>query len=147
MALTENKVEHYVIKYLKNKGFEKINKKKNKHGHGADIIAVNKIWRKKYIIEAKGSSDSKTSQEAIKHNSIYTVLGQILCRMKKTAGNSNNQSIYYAIALPKTWEHNLKKKVKEMAAVWKMLKLKVFLVNNNGIVEEKTYLHFLKKGD
>ena len=70
-------------------------------------------------------------------------MGQILSRMDKE-GNSLNKARYYAIGIPKKWENTFKNKISKMKYGWRLLKLKVFLVSNNGKVEEKPYSYFLK---
>ena len=60
-------------------------------------------------------------------------------------GNQPNRARYYCIGIPKNWEATFKKKIKDMKYGWKLLKLKVFLVDPQGNVEEKPYSYFLKK--
>jgi hypothetical protein len=78
----------------------------------------------------------------MKHSGFYMLLGQIVSRMD-IGGNSQNKSRYYAIAVPAEWEKTFKNKIKEMRYAWKLLKLKVFLVDRSGNVLEKSYSKFL----
>ena len=114
---------------------------KSRYDHGADIIAFNKKWRKSLIIEAKG--EGKTSKNQIKHSAFYNLFGQIISRMNKP-GNSKNRARIYAIAIPQKWEKTFKNKISKMKSGWKILKLKVFLVSEDGLVTEKPHSYFLK---
>ena len=140
MPLIENEVEQYVRDYLESKEWN-ASAPKLPGEHGVDIVAFHQKWRKRYLIEVKGESKSenKSTQEAYKHNSFWTMLGQILTRMN-IEGNSKNKARYYAIAFPKKWEKTYRKKIKNMEYGWKLLKLKVFLVDSKGKVEEISHL-------
>lgn len=59
-------------------------------------------------------------------------------------GNHPKKGRIYAIAIPAKWEKTFKNKIKNMSFGWKLLKLKVFLVEENR-VKEKPYSYFLKK--
>jgi hypothetical protein len=60
-------------------------------------------------------------------------------------GNHVKRSRYYAIAIPKKWEDIFKNKIKNMKFGWQLLKLKVFLVDSSGLVEERPYTYFIKE--
>ncbi len=141
MLLSEAKIEKYIRDYLVEKGWITTNLPKSIGEHGVDITAWHPKWRKIYLIEVKG--EGKSSQNQAKHSAFYNLLGQILSRMDKE-GNSKNRARYYAIGIPKKWEEIFKNKIKKMKFGWKLLKLKVFLVNSNGKVEEKPHSYFLK---
>ena len=141
MILTEPKVESYIRKYLIKKGWKTTNLPRTAGAHGADIIAYHPRWRKVYIIEAKG--EGKSHSMPIIHNSFWAVLGQILTRMD-IEGNQKNRARLYGIGIPKSWEVIFKNKIKKMQFGWKLLKLRVFLVNSDGSVEEKPHSYFLK---
>ena len=113
--------------------------------HGADIITdYHKKLRKQYVIEAKGEAGrKKTTSHPVKHNAFYYMLGQILSRMDKE-GNQPNRGRRYSLAIPGKWEVTFKNKIKKMPFGWKLLKLKIFLVNERGTVIEKPYSYFLK---
>ncbi len=137
--LTESQVEKFLREYLIKKGW-KIDMPEKKRGeHGCDIVASHPKWRKKYFIEVKGSGKAALQ---MKHSGFYMLLGQIVSRMD-IGGNSQNKSRYYAIAVPAEWEKTFQNKIKEMRYAWKLLKLKVFLVDQTGDVVEKSYSKFL----
>jgi hypothetical protein len=142
MLLAESIVESSIRKYLIGKGWRTTNLPRTIGAHGADIRAYHPTWRKIYIIETKGESEQHLVQNI--HNSFWTILGQILNRMD-IEGNQPNRARYYGIGFPKNWEATFKKKIKDMKYGWKLLKLKVFLVDSHGHVEEKPYSYFLKK--
>jgi len=143
MPLSESKIEKHIRDYLIQKGWVTTNLPKSIGKHGVDITAWHPKWRKIYLIEVKGEGKSKSFQIQAKHSAFYNLLGQILSRMDKE-GNSKNRARYYAIGIPKKWEKTFKNKIKKMKFGWKLLKLKVFLVDSNGSVEEKAHSYFLK---
>jgi len=139
--LREFKVNKDIQNYLEQKGWI-IEKTAGQTGeHGADIIARHPKWNKNYIIEVKGESNTHQTQNI--HNAFWAVLGQILTRMD-IEGNHKNRSRYYAIGIPKGWEKIFKNKIKRMAYGWKLLKLRVFLVDKNGKTDERPHSYFLK---
>lgn len=142
MVLTEAKVEGFIRNHLTQKGWKAKNLPKKPGEHGVDIIASHLKWRKTYRIEVKGESSSHPAQAA--HNAFWAILGQILTRMD-IEGNQVNKARYYAIGIPKKWEKIFKNKIKDMHYGWKLLKLRVFLVDSNGDVEERPYTYFLRK--
>lgn len=139
--LTESLVENHIRRYLAGKGWEFTNLPRTTGAHGADIRGYHPKWRKICIIEVKGEGHS--SQNQVMHNAFYSLLGQLLSRMDKE-GNSLNKARYYAIGIPKKWEKVFKNKICTMKFGWKLLKPKVFLVDQHGEVEEKAYSYFLK---
>ena len=141
MIFKEQVIEKYIRKYLTDKGWNTTNLPKSIGEHGVDITAWHPKWRKVYLIEVKGEGAS--SQQQIKHSAFYNLLGQILCRMDKE-GNKPNRARYYAIGIPKKWENTFKNKIKKMKFGWKLLNLKVFLVDEKGNVEERPNSYFLK---
>ena len=142
MVLTESKVENFIRDYLIKKGWKITNVPKTDGMHGVDIEASHPTWKKKYFIETKGESKSHPTQ--VVHNSFWSILGQILTRMD-IGGNQKNKSRFYGIGIPKSWEKIFKYKIKNMKFGWQLLKLRVFLVDSDGGVEEKPYSYFLKK--
>jgi len=141
MVLIEKQVNKFIEEYLKQKGWNISKIARNSGEHGIDIIAFHPKRRKRYLIEVKGESNTHQAQNM--HNAFWTVLGQILTRMD-IEGNSSNKARYYAIGIPKNWERVFKNKILKMKYGWGLLKLKVFLVDSNGKVEEKPYSYFLK---
>lgn len=141
MALKEFRINEFIEKYLNEKGWETSGVARSPGEHGADIVAFHPKWRKRYIIEVKGESNTYQAQNM--NNAFWTILGQILTRMN-IEGNNKNKARYYAIGIPKKWEKLYKNKILKMRHGWKLLKLKVFLVDANGKVEEKPYSYFLK---
>lgn len=140
--MEESKVEFYIKRYLKTKGWRlKQEQNKKKGERGVDIQVWHPQWRKILLVEAKGGSGKHKNQE--KHNAFYTLLGQILSRMNKE-GNNPNKAKIYAIGIPYDWDRVFKKKIKKMEYGWRLLKLKTFLVQEDGNVLEKPYLCFLK---
>src|SRR3989344_1984168 len=98
MKITESNVVNAVENYLEKKGY-KIKVKKGISSHGADIKTdYHPIYRKQFIIEAKGEAgQKKSSSHPIKHNAFYYMLGQILSRMD-SEGNRPNKGRIYALA-------------------------------------------------
>lgn len=142
--ITEHKVEKAIRNYLSGKGWELTNLPKGPGEHGIDIKAIHKKWRKLYKIECKGDSKDKINQQKI-HDSFNRILGQILSRMDKEGKNTNNnKAIIYAIGIPKHWENIFKNKISKMKFGWKLLKLKIFFVENEIDVTEVGYTYFLK---
>ena len=105
------------------------------------FTAFHPRWRKNLIIEVKGEAKSYKNQA--KHNALPVLLGQIMSRMDRE-GNRPNRGRIYAIAIPALWEDTLKNKISQMTDSWKKLRLKVFLVKQDGSVNEKPYSYFLK---
>ena len=139
--MNEQQVEKNTRNYLKDDGWKLTNLPKTIGQHGCDIIAWHPKRRKILYIEAKGDGDIKNKNQTI-HNSFYTLLGQILSRMDKE-GNNHKKARIYAMAIPSSWEEVYRKKITQMPYGWKLLKLKVFLVDKDK-VELKNYKHFLK---
>lgn len=54
-------------------------------------------------------------------------------------GNRPNRARFYGIGIPKNWETTFKKKIKNMEYGWNLLRLRVFLVDSKGNLEEKSY--------
>lgn len=142
MLLTEPIVEDCIRKYLLEKGWKTTNLPRTAGAHGADITAWHPRWRKIYIIETKG--ESKTHPAQAIHNSFWAILGQVLTRMD-IEGNRPNKARLYAIGIPKSWERIYRNKIVNMKFGWKLLRLKVFLVDSTGKVEEKPYSYFLRE--
>lgn len=140
--MTEKKLEEYVRQYLSDKGFN-IELGGNLPGeHGCDIVAYHPKWRKRVFIEAKSENPKSKYLNQHRHNNFLVVIGQIISRMDKE-GNRPNKARIYGIAVPKTWENIIKNKVKGMKFPWKWMRLKVFLVDVDGSVEELAYSKFL----
>ncbi len=139
--MKEQTVERYIRKYLENKGW-KIRKAAKRIGeHGVDIHAWHPKWRRLLYIETKGGSGKHKHQEI--HNAFYNVLGQIISRMD-IQGNDPKKARIYALGIPYKWLNVFKRKIKKMKYGWRLLKLRIFLVKENGTVIEKPYTFFLK---
>ena len=80
------------------------------------------------------------------HNDFYMLLGQIVSRMDKP-GNDPKRARIYAIAVPESYERVFRNKIRDMAAGWRLLKLRVFVVGKKGAVEEKPWSRFAKPSD
>ena len=141
--MKEFQVEKHVRDYLIEKWWSTTNLPKTVWEHWVDITARHPKWRKIYLIEVKWNAWSEKSKHAIKHNAFYNLLWQILSRMDKQ-WNHPNRARYYAIWIPKDWEDTFKNKIFKMKYGWKLLRLKVFLVDNEWNVEEKPHSYFLK---
>lgn len=139
--MIESDVELKIREYLEGKSWVVTVEPKKIGQHGVDVKAYHPKWRKNLLMEVKGGSGKNKHQEI--HGAFYTVLGQILSRMD-IEGNQNNKSRIYALAIPYEWYEAYKKKIKQMKYGWKLLKLRVYLVKNNGEVLERSYSHFLK---
>ena len=139
--MTEQDVEKYTREYLKEDGWKLTNLPRTIGQHGCDITAWHPKRRKVMLIEAKGDGSEKNKHQTI-HNAFYFILGQVLSRMDKE-GNSAKKARTYAIAIPSGWEEVYKKKIKQMPYGWKLLKLKVFLVNKKEVRIEN-YKYFEK---
>jgi hypothetical protein len=140
--LKENQVDKYLRKYLIEKGWTLTNELRGIGHHDWDIKAFNNKWRKVLLIESKGDSNSKNNTQKI-HNSFWTSIGQVMARMDKQ-GNDPKKARIYGVAIPAHWESTFSKKAKKMEYGWNFLKLKIFLVKDDGTVEEKTYKQFIK---
>ena len=138
--MEESFVEKNVRTYLKKRGWKLTNLPKSVGQHGEDITAWHPKWRKILKIEAKG--DGRSNKIQMKHSGFYTVLGQILSRMD-IQGNSPNRARIYALAIPSHWEKTFTNKIAKMKYGWRLLRLKVFLVNEDGSVDEKPFSHWL----
>jgi hypothetical protein len=140
--MTEAQVEKYTREYLQKDGWKLTNLPRTVGQHGCDITAWHPKRRKIMYVEAKGGGSVKNKhQTQTMHSAFYTIIGQILSRMDKE-GNSQNKARTYAIAIPSGWAEVYKKKIKAMPYGWKLLKLKVFLVNKKE-VQLKNYKYFL----
>jgi hypothetical protein len=141
--IDEDHVVVAVSKFLKQKGYL-VRKKANQHG--ADIATnYHKKYRRQYVIEAKGDAGRKpTIHTSYKHYAFYMMLGQILSRMNY-GGNDEKKGRRYALAIPAHWQQMFQRKINDMPYGWRLLKLRVFLVNEKGGVTEVTYNQFLKK--
>lgn len=140
--LDEKFIVRRVIKYLRKEGFS-IKEKKGIRGVDIETKCHPKL-RRKFLIEAKGEAGIKKSTSApIKHNAFYYMIGQIISRMDKE-GNKTNGYRIYALAIPKKWETTFKNKIKGMRFGWRLLKFKVFLVDEFGKVYQQPYRYFLK---
>lgn len=142
MILSESHIESCIRNYLLEKGWKTTNLPKTVGQHGADITAWHPKWRKIYIIEAKG--ELKNNQVQAMHSAFYNLLGQIISRMDKE-GNCPGKARYYALGIPKKWEKTFQNKISGMKYGWGLLKLRVFLVDEDNTVEEKSYSNFSKK--
>jgi hypothetical protein len=138
--LSETKIQNILEEYLKEKGW-KITNEDGIHRHGCDITAWHSVKRKNLFIEIKGGGAHEVQ---MKHNGFWTLLGQILSRMD-IEGNNLKKGRIYAIAIPQEWEKTFTDKIRKMSFGWKLLKLRVFLVDSNFVVTEKSYSKFLKK--
>jgi hypothetical protein len=142
MALSERKIEACIRKYLIKKGWKTTNLPKTVGAHDADVRAWHPRWRKIYIIEVKGGGGSHPIQKM--HNSFWVILGQILTRMD-IEGNHPSKARRYGIGIPKSWEDTFRRKILKMRFGWELLKLNVFLVDDDRSVEERSHSYFLKK--
>jgi len=139
--MKEHKIELFIRKYLTKRGWDIKNSSKKQGEHGVDILASHPSWMKILLIEVKGGSGKHKHQEI--HNAFYNLLGQCLARMDK-AGNDPNKARIYGFGIPQTWVGVFKKKIKKMKHGWALLKLRGFIVKENGQVIEKPYSFFLK---
>ena len=133
--LKEQEVEKLLRTHLETRGWKLTNLPRSVGGHGCDVTAWHPKWRRILLVEVKGEG-SGNNEHPTKHNSFNTILGQILSRMD-IEGNSPKRGRIYSIAIPAKWENTFKNKIKKMAYGWKLLKLKVFLVDEKK-VEEKS---------
>ena len=138
--MNELAVEKRVRQFLSEKGWMVDMKPKSRGQHGCDIIAKHPVRKREILIEVKGDNKHKTP--AI-HNAFNALLGQIISRMDKN-GNDKNKYRIYAIAFPVQWKSIFKKKIQRMNFGWNLLKLRVFLVTRNEVLE-KNYKYFLKE--
>lgn len=137
--MNEQTVEFYIRKHLKTEGWKSKKGQKKKGEHGVDIHVWHPRWRKIMFIEVKGGSGKHANQE--KHNAFYNLLGQCISRMDKE-GNKPNRARIYAIGIPYSWADVFKKKIRNMRYGWNLLRLKLFLVKEDGSVIEKSYSFF-----
>jgi len=139
--MKEQVVERHIRKYLTDKGWKIRRAPKRKGEHGVDIHAWHPKWRRLLYIEAKGGSGKHKHQEI--HNAFYNVLGQVISRMNKQ-GNHPKRARIYAIGIPYIWLNVFRKKVQKMKYAWRLLKLRTFLVKEDGTVIEKPYTFLLR---
>jgi len=151
VKLNEPNVERIVRKYLIKNGWDVEGgiRVKKKGEHGADIEA--KKPRRGYprsyqhlVIEVRGEIENVANR----YYGLYTLFGQIISRMKKVEPRRYRVSPYfwmYGIALPKEQYFSvLRKRAKEMEAIWRWMRLKIYLVRKDGNVEERNWKDFLK---
>ncbi len=136
----ESTIEKLLRAHLEERGWKTTNLPKSVGIHGCDVTAWHPKWRKVLLVEAKGDGNAV---HQTKHNAFYTLLGQIISRMD-IEGNNFKKARVYAIAIPAEWENVFRNKIKSMSFGWKLLKLKVFLVDAQS-VKEKSYSYFMPK--
>ena len=141
--MSEKILEECVRKYLNKKGWDIEAVGKSTGEHGCDIIAFHSRWRKRIFVEVKSENPSSKYIVQDRHNKFPVLIGQIISRMDME-GNRPNRARIYSIAVPKTWEGMICRKVQGMKFSWRWMRLKVFLIDAKGNVEEKSYTHFLK---
>lgn len=140
--LKESQIESILRRYLLKRGWKTTNLPKTVGQHGCDITAWHPKWRKILLVEAKGNGKTEHWNQA-KHNAFYNLLGQVISRMD-IQGNDSDRARIYAIAIPSEWEETFRAKIRTMSFGWKLLRLKVFLVDKKE-VKEKNYTYFLRK--
>ncbi len=145
MKLGEPKVIALVREHLKRKGWT-LEPKKNISAQGADVAARMRVGSQyRYLlIDAKG--EMKTPQA--RATGFRTLLGQIVSRMKKVEPRKYRETPYfreYGIALPALYQSQLGKIASGMAGIWRVMRLRVFLVRPSGRVEEWNWKDFLRE--
>ena len=141
--LKEEKLCKILRVHLINRGWRETNDLRKIGQHGWDVSAFHPKWRKVLLIECKGDSEKHNNNNKIQ-NSFWTSIGQIVARMDKQ-GNCPKKARIYAIGIPVDWAGKFRNRAKKMKYGWDFLKLRIFLVDENGFVEEKTYKQFLKQ--
>ena len=125
--LSEDFVRNSVIRWLKQKGYDKDLKVKSGKEPGVDIKVRNNLSAEEFFVETKGDPDKPGTRTGF----FLGALGQIITRMKPEAVRK------YAIAFPKSYSEIALSRISW--EVCKKLNLEVLLVNENGEVEEKTW--------
>lgn len=140
--MTESQVEKYLREHLKSKGWVTKEEAKKSGEHGVDIKMWHPRFRRVLMIEVKGGSGKHPHQE--KHGGFYTMIGQIVSRMD-IEGNQPKRARVYALAIPYAWIKTFKAKIQGMKYAWRLLRLPVYAVKDNGAVEKFPFSYFLKK--
>lgn len=140
--MRESEIEQRLCDYLETLGWKITNSRKCAGEGGCDVTAFHQKWRKYLFVEVKGGPNSERLKNQYFHNGFYNMLGQILFRMDKQ-GNDQNKARRYSLAIPATWEKQLKSKVKQMPYGWKLLKLDVYLVSELEVIK-RPHSYFLK---
>ena len=140
--LKEDQVDKVLRNHLRMKGWTETNDPRKIGQQDWDIRARHSTKDRVLLIECKGDGNSKYNTQKI-HGAFWTSIGQVMARMD-IQGNNPNKGRIYAIGIPKTWEGIFQRKARKMKYGWDFLKLRIFLVNSNKTVEEKTYRQFLR---
>ena len=128
-------IQKAMIVYLKNKGYTKIVNASELWEHGVDIKVRNKDYSRYWLIEVKGGSSSKNARSVETNNFVFG-LGQIVTRIQSvTEPKASTGSNKYGVAYPNYFEKYLGRRRLHWN-LCKNLNLTVFLVGENGEVEE-----------
>ena len=142
MKLSEPRIIALVRKHLQRKGWT-LEPKKNISAQGPDIDARMRVgFQYRYLlIDAKGEMKSLQARST----GLRTLLGQIVSRMKKIERRDTPYFREYGIALPAAYQSQLGKIARGMADMWRVMRLRVFLVKPSGRVEEWNWKDFLRE--
>ncbi len=130
--LSEEFVKNRVIEWLGREGYRVISVK-GLSEHGLDIRAKRFNTNYYYCIEAKG--DPKVNPEKMRYPYLVSALGEMVQRVTKA------KYCRYAVALPKSYEQLVRRRVPAMAL--RRLDLEFLLVNNAGDLKRITWKELL----
>ena len=143
--IKEQFVEDCVKKYLKKEGFLDNGKKKELWEHGVDIKMKHKSCGWYYLVECKGEPGARGPVKSFggsMSSSINSALGQIVSRM-----HTNRKSRYggynFGVAFPVSFREKVIKRAPYY--VCKNLRLSLFFVKHNGVVEKINWIKLKKE--
>jgi hypothetical protein len=125
--MTDKFVKKMIRNWLFSKGWGTNFESGELRDHGVDISVRNNKYGRFYLIETKGESKAKTTNE----NSFVVSLGQIITRMKGVEAG-----YYYGLGLPESIARIAVRRVPWQVA--KKLQLRILSVDKKGRVKEFT---------
>jgi hypothetical protein len=143
MKLNEPMIIALVRDHVRRKGWT-LEPEKSISAQGPDIEASRPAGSQyRYLlIDAKGEMKSPQARAM----GFRTLLGQIVSRMEKIDRREYRETPYYheyGIALPAAYQSQLRKIARGMADMWRVMRLRVYLVSSSGRVEERNWHDFL----
>ena len=140
----EQFIQDAMIMYLEGKGYTKVVNASKLWEHGVDIKVRNKDYSRYWIIEVKGGSTSKNARSVDTNNFVFG-LGQIVTRIQSiTEPKASKGSNKYGVAYPDYFKKYLERKRLHWN-LCKNLNLTIFLVGEDGVVEEYDWKRIKKE--
>lgn len=133
--LAEDFVKESIIKYLSKKGWNTSLVSKDLKEHGVDIKVRNDKFARYWLIECKGDASEKAKFPR-SHREVHfnLALGQIITRMKTDGARGYKYRYKYGIGYPYSFKDLVARRIP--FDVCDKLNLYIFLVDENGVVEE-----------